>query len=88
MTKQNRSLKKTDWQEKQQSIYFETMQKLGAEKWHPDLEEMKKLFPELNDDSLELKKNYQAYEIIGGKYCYDLFHIPTADRDYYVLAII
>ena len=83
----NRSLKKTDWEEKQQSIYFETMQKLGAEKWHPDLEEMKKLFPELNDDSLELKKNYQAYEIIGGKYCYDLFHIPTADRDYYVLAI-
>ena len=83
----NRSLKKLDWEEKKQSIYFETMQKLGEEKWHPDLEEMKKLFPELNDDSLELKKNYQAYEIIGGKYCYDLFHIPTADRDYYVLAI-
>ncbi|MDE5598945.1 MAG: hypothetical protein K2J04_14105, partial [Lachnospiraceae bacterium] len=83
----NRSMEPFKWEEKQKSIYFETMQKLGAEKWHPDLEEMKKLFPELNDDSLELKKDYQAYEIIGGKYCYDLFHIPTADRDYYVLAI-
>ena len=83
----NRSMEPFKWEEKQKSIYFETMKNLGEKKWHPDLEEMKKLFPELNDDSLELKKNYQAYEIIGGKYCYDLFHIPTADRDYYVLAI-
>ena len=84
----NRSIDKIDWEEKQQSIYFETMQKLGAEKWHPDLEEIKKLFPELNDDSLKLDSVYDAYRAASGdKYCYDLFHIPTSDRDYYVLAI-
>lgn len=84
----NRSMKKTDWEEKQQSIYFETMQKLGEEKWHPDLEEMKKLFPELNDDSLKPDSVYDAYRAASGnKYCYDLFHIPASGRDYYVLAI-
>ena len=84
----NRSMKKYAWGETQQSIYFETMHKLGAEKWHPDLEEMKKLFPELNDEGLELDSVYDAYQAAcGSKYCYDLFHIPTSDRDYYVLAI-
>ncbi len=83
----NRSMEPFKWEEKQKSIYFETMQKLGEEKWHPDLEEMKKLFPELNDESLELKKNYQAHEIIGGKYCEDLFHIPTSECDNYVFVM-
>lgn len=45
---------KISWEEIQQSVYFKTMQKLGEEKWHPDMEEMKLLFPELNEDGLEL----------------------------------
>ena len=83
----NRSMKKYAWGETQQSIYFETMQKLGEKKWHPDLDEMKKLFPELNDDSLELDSVYDAYRAVCGKYCEDLFHIPTSESDNYVFVM-
>lgn len=84
----NRSMDKASWEEVQQGIYFKTMQELGEEKWHPDMEEMKILFPELNDDGLELDSVYDAYRAACGiEYCYDLFHVPTPDRDDYLLAI-
>lgn len=84
----NRSMDKISCEEIQQSVYFKTMQKLGEEKWHPDMEEMKLLFPELNEDGLELDSVYDAYSAAcGNEYCYDLFHIPTPDSDNYLLAI-
>ncbi len=84
----NRSMDKDRWEEVPQGIYFKTMQKLGEEKWHPDLEEMKTLFPALKDAGAEIDSVYDAYEeVSGNEYCYDLFHIPTPDRDQYLLAI-
>lgn len=84
----NRSMDKIRWEEIQQSIYFETMQKLGMEKWHPDMEEMQILFPELKDVSSELYDVYDAYrQVCGNENCFDLFHIPASEHDNYVLAI-
>lgn len=84
----NKSMDKISWEKIQQSVYFKTMRELGEEKWHPDMEEMKILFPELNEDGLELDSVYDAYSAAtGNEYCYDLFHIPTPDRDNYLLAI-
>lgn len=84
----NKSMDKISWEEIQQSVYFKTMRELGEEKWHPDMEEMKILFPELNEDGLELDSVYDAYSAAcGNEYCYDLFHIPTPDSDNYLLAI-
>ena len=78
----NKSMDKISWEEIQQSVYFKTMRELGEEKWHPDMEEMKILFPELNEDGLELDSVYDAYSAAcGNEYCYDLFHIPTPDSD-------
>ena len=80
------SVNKYNWEEIQQSIYFETMKNLGEEKYHPDMEEMKRLFPELNDADLNLDSVYDAYQKVYGEYCFDLFHIPTPDSDNYVFA--
>lgn len=84
----NNDMNKIQWEEIEQSVYYETMRELGMEKWNPDLEEMKILFPELNYAGLERDSVYKAYrEACGNEYCYDLFHIPTPERDQYVLAI-
>ncbi len=84
----NSSMDKISWEEIQQSIYFETMRELGMEKWNPDMEEMKRLFPELNDADSELDSVYDAYrKVCGNEDCFDLFHVPTPDSDNYVLAI-
>ncbi|MBD5493443.1 MAG: hypothetical protein HDR12_03415 [Lachnospiraceae bacterium] len=80
------SVNRYNWEEIQQSIYFETMKNLGEEKYHPDMEEMKRLFPELNDAGLNLDSVYDAYRKVYGEYCFDLFHIPTPDSDNYVFA--
>ena len=82
------NMHKIQWEEIEQSVYYETMRELGMEKWNPDMEEMKILFPELKDAGPELDSVYDAYrEVCGNEYCYDLFHIPTQDRDQYVLAM-
>lgn len=62
----NSSMDKISWEEIQQSIYFETMRELGMEKWNPDMEEMKRLFPELNDADSELDSVYDAYRKVCG----------------------
>lgn len=84
----NSNMDKFRWEEIEQSVYYETMRKLGMEKWNPDLEEMKTLFPELNDADPEIDSVYDAYRKVGGnEYCYDLFHLPAPESDDYVLAI-
>ena len=84
----NSNMKKISWEEIERSIYYETMRKLGMEKWNPDLDEMKTLFPELNNADPEIDSVYDAYrKVSGNEYCYDLFHIPTPESDNYVLAI-
>ncbi len=81
------SLQKILWEEVQESIYFETMNALGAEKYSPDLEEMKRLFPELKN--VELRDVYEAYKIISGyEHCEEIYHYHTTDgQDNYIFVV-
>ncbi len=83
------SLDKFEWEEIQKSIYFRTINIFGADDLNPNLEEMKKLFPELKDSGIELRYDSDAYRKISGiEDCYNMFHFHiTPEQDNYLLAI-
>lgn len=81
------SLDKITWEEIQESIYFETLNELGANEFKLDLEKMKELFPELKN--LEVRDVYEAYEFISGeRNCENMFCFQMSNgKKYYVLVV-
>ncbi|MCM1234548.1 MAG: hypothetical protein NC489_30980 [Ruminococcus flavefaciens] len=79
------SLQKYTWEEIQKSSYFEITDKFGANDFRPDVEEMKRLFPELEDAETET----EAYEkLSGSENCFDMFHFHMdTDQDNYLFVV-
>lgn len=79
------SLQKYTWEEVQKSSYFEITDKFGANDFRPDIEEMKNLFPELED----AKTRMEAYKrLYGSENCIDMFrfHIDKNQDNYLFVA--
>ena len=79
------SLQKYTWEEVQKSSYFEITDKFGASDFQPDIEEMKKLFPELEDTETRM----EVYnKLCGSENCIDMFHFHMdTDKDNYLFEV-
>ncbi len=82
------TLHKITWEETQQSIYFNTIRKLGAKEFELNLEEMNDLFPAILKNS-DVESVYDAYKLISGEEnCEEIFHFQMAnDQDNYLLVV-
>lgn len=79
------SLQKYTLEEVRKSSYFEITDKFGANDFRPDIEEMKKLFPELDDTETRMEAYKKLY---GSENCIDMFHFHmNTDQDNYLFVI-
>lgn len=77
------SLHKISWEEIQESIYFETIEKFGATDFALNLEDMRTLFPELKNG--ETENVYEAYKLVSGDpNCQEIFRYVNEEKEYYV----
>lgn len=79
------SLQKYTLEEVRKSSYFEITDKFGASDFRPDIEEMRKLFPELDDTETRM----EAYnKLCGSENCIDMFHFHMdTDQDNYLFEV-
>lgn len=79
------SLQKYAWEEAQKSSYFEITDKFGANDFELNIEEIRKLFPELEDAETET----ETYEkLSGSENCFDMFHFHMdTNQDNYLFVI-
>ena len=82
------NMDKSFWEDIEKSIYFEATKKFSSDKFELDMEEMKRLFPELEDPEVEMASEYDAYKLVSGREnCVNMFHFNmTPDQDNYVIA--
>ena len=79
------SLQKYTLEEVRKSSYFEITDKFGASDFRPDVEEMRKLFPELEDTETRMEACEKIY---GSENCIDMFHFHMdTDQDNYLFVI-
>lgn len=79
------SLQKYTLEEVRKSSYFEITDKFGASDFELSIEEMRKLFPELEDVETETEA-YQKFS--GSENCFDMFHFHmNTDQDNYLFVI-
>lgn len=79
------SLQKYTWEEIQKSSYFEITDKFGANGFEPNIEALRRLFPELKDAETET----EAYkELSGLENCFDMFHFHMdTNQDNYLFVV-